>query len=138
MPQPLNQLLEAEFTISIGPSNKKTPLQTCKNCTAYHKAKNNTRALNHLLNECEGYRSKQQALPSDTSLSQKRQRTLTLPSLPLIRKRKLDAMAAKAIYIGARPFQLFEESYMKDFILAVSDRVYKPPSSRLIRGDLLD
>jgi hypothetical protein len=138
MPQPPNQLLEAEFTISIGPANKKTSLQTCKNCTAYHKAKNNTRALQHLLHECEGYRSKQQALLSDTAPSQKRQRTLTLPSLPLIRKRKLDAMAAKAVYMGARPFRLYEESYMKDFIQAVSDGVYNPPSSRLIGGDLLD
>jgi len=138
MPQPPNQLLEAEFTISIGPGTKKTPLQTCKNCTAYHKAKNNTRALNHLLHECEGYRSKQQALSIDIGPSQKRQRTLTLPSLPLARKRKLDAMAAKAVYMGARPFQLYEQSYMKDFIQAVSDGVYNPPSSRSIGGDLLD
>jgi hypothetical protein len=104
MPQPPNQLLEAEFTISVGPGTKKTPVQTCKNCTAYHKAKNNTCALNHLLYECEGYWSKQQALSTNTTLSLKRQRTLTLPSLPLIRKRKLNAMAAKAVYIGARPF----------------------------------
>jgi hypothetical protein len=47
-------------------------------------------------------------------------------------------MAAKAIYMGARPFQLYEESYMKDFIQAVSDGIYNPPSSRLIGGDLLD
>ena len=47
-------------------------------------------------------------------------------------------MAAKAIYIRTRPFQLYEESYMKDFIQAVSDSIYNPPSSRLIGRDLLD
>jgi hypothetical protein len=104
MPQPPNQLLEAKFTISIGPSTKKTSVHTCKNCTTYHKAKNNTCALNHLLYEYKGYRSKQQALSTDTTPSLKQQRTLTLPSLPLIRKRKLNAIAAKAVYIEARPF----------------------------------
>jgi hypothetical protein len=138
MPQPPNPLLEAEFVISIGPGTKKTPLQTCRNCSAYHKAKNNTRALTHILHECEGYRSKQQALQSDTAPSLKRQRTLTLPSLPVAQKRRLDAMAAKAVYMGARPFQLYEESYMKEFIQAVSDGVYNPPNARSISGDLLD
>lgn len=136
MPKPRNQLIETEFTLSIGLGNAKTPIQTCKNCTNYVKAKNNTRALDHL-NECNGYMAKQQqALSNDISSLQKRQRTLTLPSLPPIRKRKLDIMAAKAVYMGARPFQLYEEAYMKDFILAISDGVYRPPSPRSIVGDL--
>ena len=107
MPQPPNQLLEAEFSLSIAPGAKKTPLQTCKNCKTYSKAKNNTRALTHLLHECEGYKAKKQALSidiTDSIPSLKRQRTLTLPSLPIIRKRKLDTLAAKAVYMGARPF----------------------------------
>jgi hypothetical protein len=139
MPPLPNKLLEAEFTLSIGSSNKKTLLQTCKNCTKYSKAKNNTRALDHLL-ECEPYKSKQQALAlsTDTDPLQKRQRILAIPSLPLIQKRKLDIMAAKAVYMGARPFQLYEEAYMKDFIHAVSNGVYFPPSPRLIGGELLD
>jgi hypothetical protein len=137
MPKPRNQLIETEFTLSIGLGNAKTPIQTCKNCTNYTKAKNNTRALNHL-NECNGYKAKQQqALSNDTNSLQKRQHTLTLPSLPPIRKRRLDVMAAKAVYMGARPFQLYKEAYMKDFILTVSDGVYRPPSPRLIAGDLL-
>ena len=47
-------------------------------------------------------------------------------------------MAAMAVYMGARPFQLFDEAYMKDFILAVSDGVYLPPSRRSIGGELLE
>ena len=47
-------------------------------------------------------------------------------------------MAAKAVYIGARPFQLYKEAYIKDFILAVSNSVYIPLSLRSISGDLLD
>ena len=138
MPQVRNPILEAEFILSIAIGNKKIPLQTCKNCSKYSKAKNNTRAIYHLLNDCEGYKLKQQAIDSDTNPTQKRQRTLTIPSLSIERKRKLDLMAAKAIYIGARPFILYEEAYIKDFIVAVSNNIYIPPSFKSIGGDLLD
>ena len=47
-------------------------------------------------------------------------------------------MAAMAVYMRARPFQLFEEAYMKEFILAISDGVYLPPTHQSIGGDLLE
>jgi hypothetical protein len=137
MPAPPNKLLESEFTLSVGPIGSKSMIQTCRNCTAYSKARNNSRALAHL-HECEQFKSKLQVANTDLNISQKRQRTLTLPSLSTTRKRKLDSMAAMAIYMGARPFQLFEEPYMKQFVLEVSDGVYVPPGRRLIGGDLLD
>ena len=71
MPPLPNKVLQAEFTLVIGPNNTKSTFQTCKNCTNYSKAKNNTRALEHLLNNCKGYKSKQQALQSDTNPLQK-------------------------------------------------------------------
>jgi hypothetical protein len=58
--------------------------------------------------------------------------------MPVSRKRKLDSMAAMAIYIGARPFRLWEDQYMKDFIIAATDNLYRPPSRVLLSGDLLD
>ncbi len=47
-------------------------------------------------------------------------------------------MAAIAVYMGTHPFQLFDESYMKDFIFTVSNGVYLPPSAHLISGNLLE
>jgi hypothetical protein len=47
-------------------------------------------------------------------------------------------MAAMAIYIGARPFRLWEDQYMKDFIIVATDNLYRPPSQVLLSGDLLD
>jgi hypothetical protein len=58
--------------------------------------------------------------------------------MPVSRKRKLDSMAAMAIYMGARPFRLWEDRYMKDFIIAATDNLYRPPSRVLLGGDLLD
>ena len=138
MPSLPNKLLQAEFILSIGPNNTKSSLQTCKNCTSYAKAKNNTRALEHLLNDCPGYKAKQDQALENTNPLQKRQRTLTISTLSTVRKRKLDSMAAMAVYMGARPFQLFDEAYMKDFIFTVSDGVYLPPSTHLIGGNLLE
>src|SRR5450432_1151944 len=99
-----NPLLESEFSVSTGPTNRKSLWLTCKNCNAYSAAKNNSRALDHLL-ECEPYKAKKEALASvDDSASRKRQRTLTVSSMLVSRKRKLDSMAVMAIYIGADHF----------------------------------
>jgi hypothetical protein len=58
--------------------------------------------------------------------------------MPITRKRKLDSMAAMAVYIGARPFCLWEDIYMRDFIIFATDNLYRPPNRILIGGDLLD
>jgi hypothetical protein len=135
MPQVPNKLLESEFILSVGSTGTKSMIQTCRNCTVYSKAKNNSRALIHLQN-CDGFKAKQSN--SNTILSKKRQRTLTVSSLSIVRKRKLDSMAAMAIFMGARPFQLYEEPYMNSFIIEASDGVYRPPGRRLIGGELLE
>jgi len=58
--------------------------------------------------------------------------------MPITRKRKLDSMAAMAVYMGARPFRLWEDIYMRDFIIFATDNLYRPPNQILIGGDLLD
>ena len=114
MPAKPNPLLESEFSVSTGPTNRKSLWLTCKNCSNYSAAKNNSRALDHLL-ECESYKAKKEALASvDDNTSRKRQRTLTVSSMPVSRKRKLDSMAAMAVYMGARPFRLWEDQYICD------------------------
>ena len=47
-------------------------------------------------------------------------------------------MAVMAIFIGARPFQLYKEPYINQFIIEASDRVYHLPGRRLISGELLE
>jgi hypothetical protein len=111
MPAHPNALIETEFVTSPGPDDKKSTYLICKHCTTYNKARNTHRAIEHLHN-CKGYQAKQQANIDSLNPSQKRQRTLTVPSFPILRKRKLDSMAAMAVYMGARPFRLWEDSYM--------------------------
>ena len=107
MPPLTNTLIETEFTVSQGPKNMKSTFLICKHCPKYNRARNTSRALEHLQN-CPRYKAKQQEQASidSTTSSQKRQRTLTVPSFPILRKRKLDSMAAMAVFIGARPFRL--------------------------------
>jgi hypothetical protein len=138
MPAPPNPLLESEFSVSTGPGAKKSVYLTCKNCSDFSQAKNNSRALDHL-RICPGYLAKQAAgAKADDNGSRKRQRTLTVSTMSLTRKRKLDSMAAMAVYMGARPFQLWEDAYMRDFIITATDNLYQPPNRMLIGGDLLD
>jgi hypothetical protein len=137
MPAHTNPLLESEFLVSVGPGDKKSVYLTCKNCTSYSQAKNNSRALDHL-RSCQGYLLKKTITNEDENTSQKQQQTLTISSMPIIRKRKLDSMAAMAVYMGARPFCLWEDIYMRDFIIFATDNLYQPPNRILISGDLLD
>jgi hypothetical protein len=69
----------------------------------------------------------------------KRQATLQLgvQTLSQAKKEKLDSAAAMAVYIGARPFALFEELHMRRFINILSDELYTPPHRHAISGDLL-
>jgi hypothetical protein len=53
------------------------------------------------------------------------------------RKRKLDKLAAMAVYADARPFTLYECPAMKEFLFEL-DPAYKPPSADLLANKLLD
>lgn len=137
MPAHPNPLLESEFSVSTGLGDKKSIYLTCKNCKGYYQAKNNSRALDHL-RSCSGYLAKQADTDNIDTASRKRQRTLTVSTMPITRKRKLDSMAAMAIYMGARPFRLWEDIYMRDFIISATDNLYRPPNRVLVGGDLLN
>ena len=60
MPARPNPLLKSEFLVSTGPTNKKSLWLTCKNCSTYSATKNNSRALDHLL-DCASYKAKKEA-----------------------------------------------------------------------------
>lgn len=138
MPTPPNPLLESEFSVSTGPGDKKSVYLTYRNCTDFSQAKNNSRALDHL-RIYTGYLAKQAAKSNiDDNTSHKRQRTLTVSTMPITRKRKLDSMAIMAVYMGARPFRMWEDPYIRDFIITATDNLYRPPNRILIGGDLLD
>jgi hypothetical protein len=49
----------------------------------------------------------------------------------------LDHKAALAIVCGARPFSLFDESYMEDFVQSL-DSSYQIPHRNIFTGRLLD
>ena len=70
MPTPTNLLIETEFVVSTGPDNKKSSYLICKHCTKYNKARNTTRALEHLYS-CPGFKAKQEASVDTTNPSQK-------------------------------------------------------------------
>jgi hypothetical protein len=43
-----------------------------------------------------------------------------------------------AVYMGARPFSLFEDFYIKAFVDLLGDSLYKAPSRIQIGSDLLE
>jgi hypothetical protein len=132
MPPTRNPLLEANFSERPGPAGSKYPILACNHCKW---ARTNTRrALEHLGN-CPGYK------PPELSVRPaKRQQTLQLgvQSIPHAKKQKLDSAAALAVYIGARPFRLWEDKYIQAFLGLLSDYLYIPPHRNTISGDLLD
>ena len=68
MPIHANPLLESEFSVSIGPGDKKSVYLTYRNYTSYSQAKNNSRALDHL-RSYQGYLSKQTTTNEDENTS---------------------------------------------------------------------
>ena len=53
-------------------------------------------------------------------------------------KERFDKQGALAVIMGARPFSLFKEPYMKSYIQSVSGNTYTPPSGYKIGGKELD
>lgn len=134
MPARENPLISSQFTTGPGPQGKKTPYLTCKHCK-WSNAKNVSRAIAHL-DSCDKYAARQGIFSEGRPA--KRQHQLPSLSLPAARKQRLDQLGAMAIYMGARPFQLFEENHMKQFIIAASDNLYTPPHRRMVGGELLE
>jgi hypothetical protein len=99
------------------------------------------------VDQCPGYKALQGIDPTLTSSSAsasserpaKRQQTLQfgVQTISKTKKQKLDHAAAMAVYIGARPFALWENRYMQQFIDILSDSAYKAPARHYIGGELL-
>ena len=63
---------------------------------------------------------------------------MSLTRMPPALKKQLDADAAMAVYIRGRPFCIYKDPYMKQFILQISTNTYTPLGRHLVRGVLLD
>jgi len=137
MPVIKNPLLDIHFSELPGPDGAKYPILACKHCKW---AKTNThRALEHL-DVCSGYTKLLSERPGSSGQPAKRQQTLQLgvQSIPRVKKQKLDSAAALAVYMGPRPFRLWEDKYFRAFVGLLSDSLYIPPHRDIIGGDLLD
>lgn len=139
MPAHKNPTLVHNFIESPDPDGGKSIRYACIHRKNYDLT-NSNRALAHL-KECPLYLRKQaNSVEEPLERPLKRQMTLQLglPSLSNAKKQKLDQAAALAVYMGARPFALFDECYMRQFIEMLSDSLYKPLHRRQIGGPLLD
>ena len=63
---------------------------------------------------------------------------MTITRVPTALKKQLDADAAMAVYMGGRPFRIYEDPYIKQFISRISTNTYTPPGRHLVGGVLLD
>jgi hypothetical protein len=100
---------------------------------------NTKRAIDHFgENDCPRDPSKASFRQSKRPV--KRQQTLQLgvPTLSRAKKLKLDEAAALAVYMGARPFCLWDDFYIKAFLDLLGDGLYATPTCQRIGGDLLD
>jgi hypothetical protein len=91
---------------------------------------------NHL-QTCTGYQ-----LLRNASLPLRQTTLQTTRETPIVRLsnerfKSLQKKAAYAVYTGAKPFSLYEEVDMREFLQDL-EAAFKPPSARLIGGRLLD
>src|SRR5258707_460647 len=89
------------------------------------------------LQKCAGYRRLQ-----NSSLSLRQTTLETTRQTPIIRLsderfKSLQKRAAYAVFTGAKPFSLYEEVDMHEFLQDL-EGAFEPPSARLVGGKLLD
>jgi len=136
MPSHKNPLLLDNFTEIPG---AKYPILACNHCK-WSQA-NPTRALKHLgpgPDQCPGYK-KLHEKDEASDRPPKRQQTLQfgIQTISKAKQEKLDSLTAMTVYVGARPFALWECPYMKAFIYFLSDQAYTPPFRQRISDKLL-
>jgi hypothetical protein len=95
------------------------PLMQCRHCEIWNKAENVFKIKNHLA-ECEAYKKKQQdEARKQSNLVQSRltmQKKASITRLTPEQVKILDKKAAYAIFCGARPFSLYDEPNMREFL----------------------
>jgi hypothetical protein len=76
---------------------------------------------------------------ASTNLSKKslKQTTFKINTITSEEKADLDKSATYAVYYGARPFQLLQEPFMKQFLRKLN-LTYTPPSGYILAHRLLD
>jgi hypothetical protein len=118
MPAHKNPLLVHNFNQGPDPDGGKSEKYTCLHCKTYSRT-NSNRALEHL-KTCQKYLLSKDSSSSNTPFERpaKRQQTFQfgVPTLSNAKKQKLDREAALAVYMGARPFALFDDYYMRIFV----------------------
>lgn len=65
-----------------------------------------------------------------------RQRRIDIPRLDPVARRELQIKGAMAVYMGGRPFTLYDCGWMKDYILTANP-ANMPPTRHTLSGDLL-
>jgi hypothetical protein len=135
---PTKNTLSSHFTKrpSIDRGKCPIPVLACKHCK--WTGTNTKRAIEHFTeDDCPSSPFKEKDLSKRPA---KRQQTLQfgIATLSRSKKQKLDSAAALAIYMGARPFSLWDDPYIKAFLDLLGDNLYTTPNRRLIGGDLLE
>lgn len=139
MPITKTRALKTEFEYHQ-PAGRKTMVATCRNCDHYEQAISASRQLTHLL-KCPGYKGKERLVSSIPVIGQKRRRTLEVASrkpLHTDKKHQFDNAAAMAIYMGGRPFSLFDEPYIRQFVYQISGEIYNSPGREVLSNALLE
>lgn len=95
-------------------------------------ARNTHRQSKHL-EECPAYLEHQ---AQNRATLQPRQRRIDVPRLDPVARRELQIKGAMAVYMGGRPFTLFDCGWMKDYILTTNP-ANMPPTRRALSGELL-
>lgn len=88
--------------------NVQCDLATCTHCKTFTVAKNTNQQAKHL-EECPAYLEHQ---AKNRGNAQVRQRRIDILRLDPVAKREIQLKGAMAVYMGGRPFTLYDCGYM--------------------------
>ncbi|KAN0067832.1 hypothetical protein V8E54_014079 [Elaphomyces granulatus] len=133
----MHTVVWSHFTTLMAPDGKTCKEVKCRHCD-WKAAQNTCRMAQHL-EKCVVYQSRiaeEKGGPTQQKLNLKQQ-PLRVRSISKEEQEKLEEKAGYAIYCGARPFSMFMEPYMKDFILNL-EPAFEVPSNRTFATTVLD
>lgn len=132
--RPMDQDVVAGFrVIETGPL--RMPVMECIYCRT-KKARNTPRQREHLAS-CGPYLRAMEERNEVNSITLRQHSRLQIQALTPEATEVLNIKAAMAVYMGARPFTLYEEYYMDDFITTLN-AAYKPLRRDQLSGPYLD
>lgn len=132
--RPIDSDVVDAFRLLVAGPGRKVELVECIYCKD-RKAKNTSRQRDHLA-ECGAYLQAMEAKREVNAITL-RQPRLSIPILTSEAQEMLHLKGAMAVYMGARPFNLYEEEHMKDFLTSLN-AAYKPLRREQLSGPYLD